>query len=277
MSESFLADDPFLFLVGEYVPAGQIVQIFLDDDIAAAGKGRVLLADDGRSIAAGPPGFPSRDETDQVSIVEIFETVHFVRDGDCTAEAGHDLRASSKQIHAGGADVEEEVARGGDGMVLAVELPEWVEVLRPRRAEKPVPGVGTEGHHARQPSSRSRKPTARTRPPRSAQKERTVEAGASPELTVATRKIAARVSLREDRLLDRGGHARLRVDVADGLGRGRTSRKSVDLRLFPGRRPMQGLARLLSCIISATGDSVIAGEVSDVQVVASRMNARKKS
>jgi hypothetical protein len=42
-----------------------------------------------------------------------------------------------------------------------------------------------------------------------------------------------------------------------------------------GPVPTQGPARLSACIISAASDSVTAGEVFDVQVVASRMNARK--
>ena len=148
------ADDLLLFLDGHVVPSLQVVKVLLHDHVAAAGEGRVLLADDG-GVDGGLVHRILRavDEAEQVAIVEVLEAVHFVGRGDGAAEPRHDLRRQLEaQIHARGADMKQDVARRRDGVMLAADLAERMQVLRPRRAEQPVPGVGAESHDAGQPA-----------------------------------------------------------------------------------------------------------------------------
>ena len=65
---------------GSVVPSLQVMQVFLHDHVAAAGKGRVLLADDGGVDGRLIHGvLRAIDEADQVAIIEIVEAVHLVR------------------------------------------------------------------------------------------------------------------------------------------------------------------------------------------------------
>ena len=148
------ADDLLLLLDGHRVPCREVMQVLLDDHVAAAGEGRVLLADEGGVDGRLVDGIlRAVDETEQVAIVEVLEAVHFVRRGDGAAQPRHDLRRQLEaEIHARGADMEEDVARRRDGVMLAADLAERMQFLRPRRAEQPVPGVGAERHDAGQPA-----------------------------------------------------------------------------------------------------------------------------
>ena len=155
MSDKFGPTDDFLLLLDrQLVPSLQVMQVLLHDHVAAAGEGGILLADDGgvdRSLFHRI--LRSVDEADQVAIIEVVEAVHFVRRGDRVAEPRHDLRRQFEaQIHSCGADMKEDVARRRDGVMPAADLAERMQVLRPRRAEEPVPSVGAERHDARQPS-----------------------------------------------------------------------------------------------------------------------------
>ena len=104
--------------------------------------------------------------------------------------------ASSKhKIHALGADVEQQIARRGDRVARSgANLPERMQFAGrggPKsRSHASDPNPMTQ----ESPPSRSRNSTARTSAARSPQNERTVARFSGPGLSVATRKIAARVS-----------------------------------------------------------------------------------
>src|SRR6185437_5411898 len=53
--------------------------------------------------------------------------------------------------HARRADMKKNIARRRDRMMDPMDLTEGVQILWLRRTEKPVPGVGAEGHDAGQP------------------------------------------------------------------------------------------------------------------------------
>ena len=118
-------------LHGHRVPCREVVEVLLHDHIAAAGKSRVLLADDGGVDGGLVHGIlRAVDETEQVAIVEVLEAMHLVRHGDGAAEPRHDLdRQLEAQIHARGADVKEDVARRRDGVMLAADFTERMQFL----------------------------------------------------------------------------------------------------------------------------------------------------
>src|SRR5262249_8212772 len=145
-------DDLLLYLDGKRVPPLQVMKVLLHDDVATAGKRRVLIADDGgvdRGLVRGV--LRPIDEAEQVPLIEVLEAVHFVRRGNCATEPGHDLdRELEAQVHTDGANMEEDVAGSGDGMMPAANLTEWMQFFRPRRPEEPLPGIGAKCHDARQ-------------------------------------------------------------------------------------------------------------------------------
>ena len=112
------ADDALLRLGGQRIPAGEIVQVFLHDHVAAAGECRVFLADDcGVDRRLRRRVLRPVDKADQVAIVEIAKAMHLVDRRNRVAEPGHDLRRQFEaKIHSLGADVEQQIARRGDGM-----------------------------------------------------------------------------------------------------------------------------------------------------------------
>ena len=76
--------------------------------------------------------------------------MHFIGRGNGIAEPSHDLRRQLEtEIHALGANVKEEIAGGGDGMARAgFDFPKRMQFRRPRLTKEPVPGVGSNPHHA---------------------------------------------------------------------------------------------------------------------------------
>jgi hypothetical protein len=58
----------------------------------------------------------------------------------------HELEA---QIDAFGADVEKNVARRRDRVMLAANLTKRMQVLRAWHSKQPIPSIGTERHDAR--------------------------------------------------------------------------------------------------------------------------------
>ena len=73
------ADDAFLRFRGERIPCVKIVEIFLHDDVAAAGKRGVLFADQhGVGRGRAPGILRPVDETHEIAVVEVTEAVHFV-------------------------------------------------------------------------------------------------------------------------------------------------------------------------------------------------------
>ena len=171
------ADDAFLRLGRQRVPAGQVVQVLLHDHIAAAGKAAILVADQhGIDRRLALRVFGAVDKAQQIAVVEIAKAVHLVGDRHRVAEPRHDLgRQLEAQIHALGADVEQHVARRGDGVARSgAEFPERMQLGRARLAEQPVPNrpIRTPMTQDSLPS-RSRNPTARSSAARSAHSERT--------------------------------------------------------------------------------------------------------
>ena len=136
------------------------------------------------------------DEADEIAVVEIAEAMHFVDGRDRVAEPRHDLRRQLEaEVHALGADVEQEIARRGDRMARSgADLAERMQLRRPRRAEQPVPGVRADAHDAGEISLEVAEADGADNAERSAQNDRTAARLAAPGFTVATRKIAARVS-----------------------------------------------------------------------------------
>ncbi len=97
--------------------------------------------------------FRAVDESEKIAVIEVAEAVHLVDRGHCAAETTHDLRGDLEaQVHPLGADMEQKVARGSDGVARSgPELAEGVKLSRARVAEQPVPGVGPNPHHAGKP------------------------------------------------------------------------------------------------------------------------------
>ena len=155
MSDKLGSTDDFLLLLDrQRVPFVQIMQVLLHDHVAATGKHGVLLADDGgidRGLIHGV--LRAVDEADQVAIIKVGETMHFVRCGDGIAKPRHDLcRQLEAQIGARGADMKEDVARRCDGMMPAADFAEGMQVFRLWLSEETVPYVGAERHDAGQPT-----------------------------------------------------------------------------------------------------------------------------
>lgn len=133
------------------------MHVLLHDHVGAPGEGRVLNAD---QYGAGGL-LPDRvlrtvDEAEQVALVQIAETGHLVGDGDRAPQPSHDLRAEGEtEVLAGGPDVEDQVARGGRGVMAgAAQLPERVQLRRARTVHQPVPGRGADARNDTEPPVR---------------------------------------------------------------------------------------------------------------------------
>jgi hypothetical protein len=129
------------------------VEIFLRDDVAAAGERGVFRADEhGVDHRLAPRIFRAVDETQEVAVVEVAEAVHFVDRRNRASDPRHDLRRKLEaQVHALGADVEQQVTGRRDRMPLSgANLPEWMQLRRAWWPEQAVPRVGPESHDAGQ-------------------------------------------------------------------------------------------------------------------------------
>jgi hypothetical protein len=105
-------DDQLLLLGAQRVPGGQVVGVLLHDDVAAAGKRTVLVADDhgvdgGLAFwVLGPV-----DEAQQVALVERAKAVYLVdHAGGFSERLGQPLRQLEAQILTARADVEQQIA-----------------------------------------------------------------------------------------------------------------------------------------------------------------------
>ena len=132
----------------------QVVQVLLDDHVAAAGEGGVLVADDGGGDALlARRVLRAVDEADQVALVEVAKAVHLVRRRDAPPSRAMIWRRQLEaQVHALGADVEQEVARRRHGVMPAADLAERVQLRGRGAAEQPVPGIGADARDAGQPA-----------------------------------------------------------------------------------------------------------------------------
>src|SRR5262249_10500987 len=131
-------DDGLLGLDRLGVPCPEVVQVLLHDHVTAAGEARILLADDrrlDRALIGRVLG--SVDETEEIALVEELEAVHLVDDGGRVAQLLDELsRQLEAEIHAPGANVEENVSGCGHGEVLSPDLLEGMQLLRPWLAEE---------------------------------------------------------------------------------------------------------------------------------------------
>ena len=107
----------FLDLGREGIPRREIVDVLLDEHVAAADEGRILGADDRRldgrrsGRILGPV-----NEAGEIAIVEIAEAMDLVLGRDGAVQAGHDLtRELEAEVHPLGPDVEQDVAGSRDG------------------------------------------------------------------------------------------------------------------------------------------------------------------
>ena len=132
------------------------MQIFLHDDIAAAGEARILGADQhrGERLVSGRV-LGAVDKPEEIALVEIAETLHLVDRRHGGPEPGHDLRRQFKaQVEPLGTNVEQQIARGRDGVAGAgADLAERVQLQRLWRAEQPVPEIRADPHRASEPAS----------------------------------------------------------------------------------------------------------------------------
>ncbi len=92
------------------------------------------------------------DETDHRAHVEVAEAVHFVLGRHRAVELLHELRGEFEaEVGFVGANVQQDVARRGDGHALALaEFAERVQFGGTRLAEQRVPCVGRKADHARE-------------------------------------------------------------------------------------------------------------------------------
>ena len=151
MSDSFVRPMIRSCASVERIPSVKIVEIFLHDDVAAAGERGVLVADDhGIDHCLAPRILRPVDETHEIAVVKVTEAMHFVYRQYSISETRHDLhRKFEAQIHTLRADVEQQVARRGNRMARScANLLERTKLRRPRRSKEPVPRVGPKGHDA---------------------------------------------------------------------------------------------------------------------------------
>ncbi len=147
------ADDVLLLLGAQGVPLGQVMQVLLDDHVAAPGVRRVLGADHRRldRVLAGRVLRPVH-EADQVPVVEVAEAVHLVDGVGGLAQPRADMRGQFEaQVHPVRADMEQQVRLGGDGVPLASpDFAERVQSGGPLGTGQPVPQRRPEAHHTGQ-------------------------------------------------------------------------------------------------------------------------------
>ena len=94
----------------------------------------------------------SADEAEEIAVVEIAKAMDFIDRRGRVADPGHDLgRQLEAQIHALGANVEEEIAGRGNRMARAgLDLAKGVQLRRPRSAKETIPRVRPNSHDARE-------------------------------------------------------------------------------------------------------------------------------
>src|ERR1700723_1713610 len=127
------------------------MQILLHNHVAASSKGRILAVYDRRlACCIGARILRAGDKAQHVAVIKIAETMPLVGHRDHIPDAVHNLgRQFKAQVYAFGSDMEENVARRGDGMTLAgVNLPKQMKLGRPRRSEELVPGIRPESRDA---------------------------------------------------------------------------------------------------------------------------------
>ena len=123
-----------LRLYGKTVPRLHVVKIFLRDDIAATRKDRVFVADDcGLANGVSPWIFRTINETYDIAIIEIPETVNLIGNRNFVPDAVHDLgRHLKTKVRSFRSDVEQDVAGCGDGVAARRPAPPRRSAAAPR-------------------------------------------------------------------------------------------------------------------------------------------------
>ena len=172
------AEGRFLLFDAEFVPAGHVMRVFLNDDVGAARIAGGAIARNGSCSGSGGSDIGSRlgrvesgilghiirmeehcidgalilwvlravDEAENVAFVEIAEAVDFVGDVDRPIQRVADESGEFEaHVHAASADVEQQVTRGGRCCVdVSALFDEGVEVRGAGRGEHAVPEVGAD-------------------------------------------------------------------------------------------------------------------------------------
>jgi hypothetical protein len=96
------------------------MKIFLHHHIAPTSELGILFSDDYRVDRCLTGGiFRSVDEADEIAVVEVAESMHFVGGRNGIANARHDLRRQLEaQIKALCTDMKQQVARRSDGVPI---------------------------------------------------------------------------------------------------------------------------------------------------------------
>lgn len=109
------------------------MEVFLGNNIASARKILVLGIDEYGCVHSiifwilGPV-----DETDQIAVVEIFESMHLIHNGGDHAQPVHDKCGHFEtHIHADSADVKKQISGRRDGVMDAFDFSERVQLRWP--------------------------------------------------------------------------------------------------------------------------------------------------
>ena len=142
VAELGAADGQLLLLGRERVPGREVVDVLLDDHVAAAGKRGILVADQhgfarGRALRV----LGAVDEPEHVPFVERPEPVDLVDDLGVAAQPVHQtLGQLEAQVEPVGADVKQQIARRGDrGVTRPGELAERMQAGRSRERRSAGP------------------------------------------------------------------------------------------------------------------------------------------
>src|SRR5580698_3066522 len=127
------ANNALLYFGGKRIPAFHVVQVFLHDDIAAAGKGAVLGADKNRiERSLIQRILRSIDKAEEIAFVEKAKAMHFIEWRNGVSEPAQDLgRQFETKVRALGADVEHQIAgRRGSMTRAGLDLAERMQFGR---------------------------------------------------------------------------------------------------------------------------------------------------
>ena len=135
-------DDQLLLLGRQGIPGAEVVQVFLDDHVAAARECGILIADHdgfGGGCALGILG--SVDEPEHVAFIEGAKAVHLVDHlGAAVQPFGQPLGQLETQVESVSSDVEQQVTRRRHGAVARTgELAERMQPRRRRAGGQPIP------------------------------------------------------------------------------------------------------------------------------------------
>ena len=149
-------DHQFLFGHRQRLPRRHVVHVLLHVHIAAAREVGILVADLAGADSQWAVGvFGAVDEAEQVAVLEEAKAMCFVDDGDRIERLDDSPRKLETHVHRLCADVEQQIARRRRGVVApSVELDERMQFDGSGSGEQPVPRIGSDRRHHRQPLGR---------------------------------------------------------------------------------------------------------------------------